>query len=58
MFWEPVVAISLSIFVTIFLFFILYTMSYGIVHCGVYVAKKIKLKISELRDRPDDDMPS
>ena len=58
MFWEPVIAMSLSIFLTILLFLMLYLMAYLIVNAGVYVAKKIKIKVAELREEKNDDTPS
>ena len=42
--FKPVIAISLSIFLTILLFFTFYVMSYAIVHGGLYTAKLIKNK--------------
>ena len=57
MFWEPVAAVSVSIFLTILLFLVLYLSAYSIVWGAVEVAKMIKSKLKELRETKDD-MPS
>ncbi len=47
MFYEPVIAISLSIFITTLLFMAFYVMSYSILYGAIFTTRKIKAKWEE-----------
>jgi len=47
MFYEPVIAMSLTIFLTITMFMALYLTSYLIVYGGITTARKIKARIQD-----------
>ena len=50
MFWEPIGAVVLSVFLTVFLFFLVYLAAYFIVDGGIKTGRKIKARWNDKKE--------